>query len=332
MSSSESSPPQVHEFLDKLDEIWAVFVLGQRSLPFLEELLCFVEDITVLIEEVDATIQTHTGHMHQAADQLKSVSEATEVATSEILDYTDEVLTKLGMMKDGMIACEDQFDGLSAADEELLALLQNELGDDHAALLEEVERIQEKKESLREKRKTQLDESIEALSAIRSKMNQITMSLQVQDITEQQLTSVNHLIETVRERIDTLLGRLGTGQASEGDMPSSDPPQGATFDANARYDRSSDRQRRADELINSMTNGSSSASADEDETRSRHGSRPSDSEEHTDPGEAASHSNIDQMYRGKPEREKGGSRSIRSSGDREVASQEDIDELFQQGS
>ena len=42
---SQASHQHVQEFLDKLDEIRAVFVLGRRSLPFLEDTIQFVEDI-----------------------------------------------------------------------------------------------------------------------------------------------------------------------------------------------------------------------------------------------------------------------------------------------
>ncbi len=248
---SQASHQHVQEFLDKLDEIRAVFVLGRRSLPFLEDTIQFVEDITVLLEEVNATIQTRTGHMRQATDRLRSVSEATEVATSEILDHTDEVLDKLDALTADIDRSESKFEEIAAADERLVTLLHDELGEEHEALLAEVEQIVERKRALRGTWATQLNDSREALSAIRTKMNQIVMSLQVQDITEQQLTSVNHLIETVRTRIDALLDDLGTGEAADADIPAREPPPTTSFDGDARYDRSPERQEQADEVVNS---------------------------------------------------------------------------------
>lgn len=325
MSAAQSSRQDVQEFLDKLDEIRAVFVLGRRALPFLEDTIEFVEDVTVLIEEVNATIQTRTGHMKRATDQLKSVSEATEVATDEILDYTDEVLAKLEVLEEGMNTSEEQFEEVAAADEQLLALLREELGDEHEELLEKVEQIEEKKRALRSNWTDQLADSREALSAIRQKMNQIMMSLQVQDITEQQLTSVNHLIETVRDRIDTLLSDLGTGKAAEKDMPSGDAPRTATFNENARYDRSHDRQEMADDMVAEAENNPSPGGANgRGSTSAKEGAAPG--------GSAASQSDIDEMFGSQgPSSDPEATSEPGDDGgsDGEVASQEDIDELFQ---
>jgi chromosome segregation ATPase len=311
--SAQSSQTHVQEFLDKLEEIRAVFVLGRRSLPFLEDTMQFVEDITVLLEEVNSTIQTRSGHMGKATDQLESISEATEVATDEILDYTDQVLSKLDVLKKGMEASRQQSEEVAAADEQLLTLLRNELGEEHEALLEKVEEIEDEKRALREDWTAQVEESKEALSDIRRKMNQITMSLQVQDITEQQLSSVNHLIETVRTRIDALLEDLGSGNVAEKDMPTGTPSKTATFNEDARYDHSPDRQNMADQTVAESTNGSSS------ETQSTSTS-----------GSAASQSDIDDMFG-----DQGGTEDTsdeaddQSRGGGEMASQEDIDELFQ---
>lgn len=307
-SSSDSSTDYVEEFHDKLEEIRAVFVLGRRSFPFLEDTIQFVQDITVLLDEVNKTIQNRSGHMGKATDQLESVSEATEVATDEILDYTDQVLSSLSVLEEGMEASQEQFEEVASADQQLLELLREELGEEHADLLEKVEEIESVKQNLREDWSDRVEESREALSDIRSKMNQITMSLQVQDITEQQLSSVNHLIQTVQARIAALMEDLGSGKVAEKDIPSGKPSSTATFNANARYDHSPERQKTADETVRSMGNGATS----ELET----GSDP-----------AASPSDIEEMFGD------GGSGSTDSTDDQggggEMASQEDIDELFQ---
>ena len=323
MSSASSSRPQVQEFLDKLEELQAVFVLGRRFSPFLGEMIHFVQDITVLLEEVNTTIRTRSGHMERATEHLKSVSEATEVATSEILDHSDEVLKDLRGLEDRLSALEDQFGDAADADEEVLTLLRDELGDEHQELLDEVARIQDEKQALRNDWATQLQETRDALSPIRDRMNQIMMSLQVQDITEQQLSSVNHLIETVRDRIDALLDRLGTGEADRGEAPSADPGRTATFNMNAEYDRSDDRQRMADDLmagkdVDGTTggpNGASDPGASSRQSSSTNGASSGG-------GEAASQSDIDEMF------DQGADTGGASDGG-EAASQEEIDELFQ---
>ncbi|WP_263810165.1 MULTISPECIES: hypothetical protein [Salinibacter] len=324
-----SSRPQVQEFLDKLDELQAIFVLSRRFAPFLDELFDFVQDITVLLEEVNTTIRTRSGHMERATEHLKSVSEATEVATSEILDHSDEVLKDLRSIEDQLSTLEEQFAKEAKADNQVLALLREELGEGHEELLDEVARIQGRKQDLRDEWAAQLQETRDSLSPIRDRMNQIMMSLQVQDVTEQQLSSVNHLIETVRDRIDALLARLGTGQADRSEAPSGEPSRTAAFNMNAEYDRSDDKQRMADDVVagdgggaptgrnsGGGTNGASSQSASSNGASS--GASSSNGG-----GTAASQSDIDDMF------DDGGGGSGGGDEGGEAASQEEIDELFQ---
>jgi DNA repair exonuclease SbcCD ATPase subunit len=305
--SRESSKEHVQEFHDKLEEIRAVFVLGRRSFPFLEDTIQFVQDITVLLEEVNATIQTRSGHMGKATDQLRSVSEATEVATDEILDYTDQVLSELSVLEAGMEASQKQFEDVAAADQQLLELLREELEEERPELLKKVEEIESVKRRLRDDWSDRVGESQEALSNIRSIMNQITMSLQVQDITEQQLSSVNHLIETVQARIAALMEDLGSGKVAEKDIPSGKPSSTATFNANARYDHSPERQRTADETVQNMGDGSAGP--------------------HTGSDASASPSDIDEMFGDGGA--SGADEDTSDQGGGEMASQEDIDEFFQ---
>lgn len=319
MSSPSSSRPQVQKFLDKLEELQAVFVLGRRFSPFLGEMIHFVQDITVLLEEVNSTIRTRSGHMERATEHLKSVSEATEVATSEILDHSDKVLAALGDIEDELSALEEQFAEAKAADDRLLSLLRDELGEEHEELLEKAERIQDEKQSLRDEWTTQLRDARDALSPIRDRMNQIMMSLQVQDITEQQLSSVNHLIETVRERIDALLEGLGTGQAAEEDVPSGKPSRTATFNMNAEYNRSPERQQMADDLVAEAQSGTAEAP----NGTAENGSSTSSNGASSGGPESASQSDIDQMFDQDQGAEEGGNDGS------EPASQEEIDELFQ---
>ena len=346
-----SSHKQTHQFLEKLEELKALFVLGRRSFPFLEHLFCFVQDITVLLEEVNDTIRSRTGDMPRATSQLKSVSEATELATNEILDIIEGVFGELRGLEEGQKATTQCVDDLAAADAELMALLEEELGEEHATVLEQAKRITAKKRTLREEGKSGLETAREALAPVRGKMNHIMMSLQVQDITAQQIASVNHLIESVRQRMDALLDRLGSGQANAG-MPKTNPGRTATFDENARYDHSSDRQKMADDLVASSqknapgSNGPDAAAAQGDGATS---ATPPAAEASASAGDsqpsgggAASQSDIDDMFSSFSEGEASasapedgeaeeGEPSEEAPADGGVASQQDIDELFQGG-
>ena len=213
---SSSHPPQLQTFFDKLEELRAVFILSRRSLPSLEELFHFVQDTALLLEEVDASIRARTGDMPRAALQLKSVTEATELATTEILDLADEVLEKLRAIDQHPAALSKHLDALEAANTRTVALLREELGPEHEALLTRVEALCEEKSLLRQSVRDEKQSVHGALASVRSSISRITMSLQVQDITSQQLASVNHLIEAVRERMDQLLTRIRPAESLSG--------------------------------------------------------------------------------------------------------------------
>ncbi len=82
----------------------------------------------------------------------------------------------------------------------------------------------------------------------RTSLGRILISLQVQDITAQQLASVNHLIESIRSRLSRLISRLADEDVvEEGTIVDPD-----TFNEHARYDRSGDRQATADQVTSSQ--------------------------------------------------------------------------------
>ncbi len=260
------SPTNFDSLLNKLEEVRAVFVLSRRSMPFLEEFFGFVQDVAPLIEEIDKAIRQSSGEMPQAKSQLESVSQATELATTEILDLVDAVLADLCGIEQRIERAAAQAAALEAADERLMALLRDALGPDEAALLSDAEAIYEEKQALRAEHAAadDVDES-DALAAVRQKMNRIMLSLQVQDITSQQIAGVNHLIESVRTRLTDLTRRFTAGGAPPvAARPAASEP--LTFDADARYDHAPDRQQMADDLIASFGSGATGSGAtDSDE-------------------------------------------------------------------
>jgi len=89
---------------------------------------------------------------------------------------------------------------------------------------------------------------------IRDDVYKITLSLQVQDITSQQLAAVNHLIESVRLKLSSLIIHLDETDLTSIENVKLDIPVGSTFDPDAVYTKSTERQEAADLLINSINN------------------------------------------------------------------------------
>lgn len=251
----------VSEVLDQLEELQHVFELGQQTMPFLEELFHFIEDIEPLLDEINASIRESTHKMPHAKSKLQSVTEATELATTEILDLVDAARLKLKTLSAALEQTTDSIEAVRATDEEVLALLREELPDHQHELLEQVEQIHQKKRTLLQECTSAADDKLEAVETIREKMSQIMMALQVQDITSQQIAAVNHIIESLRDRMARLIEHpsvnpQGPEATIEGD---------GSFDADAQFNPTGNHQRRTDELISMLQENDeeSSPSADD---------------------------------------------------------------------
>lgn len=277
----------ISDILSKLGELRSLFVLGQRALPFLEEIFTFLEEISPLLDEINASMQDSTAKMPRATSQLQSVSQATELATTEILDLIDVVLLKSGQEKERLQQAAAQVEGLARADEGLLALLrESNIAPD---VLAEIETFQAQKQDTYHRLAAELRAEVSTVDEVRDKINRIMLSLQVQDITTQQIAAVNHLIESIRRRMDILVKRLGETHYQ---IITDNLPQPGTFDPNARYEWSGHRQASADLVVSAYRNGHA--------------------------GEPTSQDDIDALFAGNGNGQANGT----------VSSQDDIDALF----
>ncbi|MBL7975629.1 MAG: chemotaxis protein CheZ, partial [Candidatus Kapabacteria bacterium] len=76
----------LQQLLAKSEELKALFVLGQRVVPFLEELFVFVREVSPALEDINKSIEDNLSRIPKASKQLSKVTEATELATNEIMD------------------------------------------------------------------------------------------------------------------------------------------------------------------------------------------------------------------------------------------------------
>ena len=315
-----------------MEDVQTLIESGQRVLPFLRESAAFLRDIEPLLTEVDQSIQESNAKMPRAASRLKDVSQATEVATTEIMDLVDEAIEILDQNTKHSRNLTDHVAALRTQDEQLLALLRDNLpaGD----LLNQVEALHQEAAGRYDQIHTANTDELASQDAARDKLNRIFLSLQVQDITSQQLAAVKHLIESVRNRMEHLNGRLDLiepAQAAVGD----DIPQDATFDINAEFDRSGKRQDAADAVIQAMHDGAPlpedvpSYEALQQETPAAPEPVP------TDAGETASADDIDALFASGAAHEEASADDIdalfASGSAGEEASADDIDALFAEG-
>ncbi len=165
-----------------------------------------------LLDKVKESINESSGAIPRASVQLSSVSKATEMATVEILNVLDRMTERI-----------------AAAEQSLETIKRGHRGGG------EVDAAVASVES--------------ALGETRQDSLNIAMTLQVQDITSQQIAGVSHLIESVRQQLLNALGLLDQKDPERLAWAGAKPAEQMHFDANAMYTSSTDRQDSADAII-----------------------------------------------------------------------------------
>lgn len=245
----------VNDILGKLNELKAVFVLGQRALPFIEEIFYFLKEVAPLLEEINASMMDSALKMPHATSQLQNISEATKTATTEILDLIDVVLVTSQTYEGSLEQTLHDAKRIEESDTRLMHLLREHLGN-RGDVIAEVEAIMEDRREIQHNIEGSVHARRTVVEEIRTQMNRIGNSLQVQDITTQQIASVTHLLDSMRTRMSDLLERLDAQQ--HGPAPETDgldAPSDAAYDPHARYDRSEDRQQAIDDVFRAASAG-----------------------------------------------------------------------------
>ena len=346
---SNTQSRTVHE---TLNDLHTIFVWGERAVPFLEDLMQFIESITPLIDEINLSLNESAKRFPSAQSQLVDVTKATELATNEILSLLEKSLNDCDVIDKENKSSQKTVAKFSEFKASLRTEIRSALSESdprvhvlHAKLWHQTEKLVKQLDSAGETKK-------KMVTALRSGLNKILMSLQVQDITTQQISAVNHVIQSVRSQLSELHDRLNSIKHIEGPQfslseskvefgdalsssldkdnditPTPDDEDdtiplesGDTFDANATYDKNKSvkRQREADAVIDDIFSGETPLQED---AQGDQPSGPSSNEEATSDdidnlfasgNDAASSDDIDKLFANE-----GGS-----------ASNDDIDKLF----
>ncbi|MCX7875663.1 MAG: protein phosphatase CheZ [Melioribacteraceae bacterium] len=227
----------MEKLFEKLGDLKSFFVYGQKLIPTLQKILDFMQDTVPLLESVNKSIAESTSKIPKASHQLNSVSSATELATTEILDLVDGISNELNSIFSKTNEVKKNLNKQKELTSSLLAKYP-----DDKEIKDLLSLISDEELKLVDASSNKIQESI---------MN-ITIALQVQDITSQQLASVNHLINSIQEKLAGLLLDLN-GKEREPDKPENKLDTIA-FNENARYVKDNESQKLADSLI-AETNG-----------------------------------------------------------------------------
>ena len=234
------SSKNLNEIVKKLHEVDNVFKFGEKMIPVIEGFVSFISDFIPFVEQVSGSIQDTRSKIPEASNQLDRVTNATELAMTEVLDKIDEINEQLESINE----CMDDLVEKRESTAEYVEALKAQLNGNTEA----------------EKLLSKITENIDiglSLELVKNKImeitastDQITMSLQVQDITAQQLAAVNHLIISVQHKLGGLLDAVDSTNLERDDDLEIEKLPDVHFDANATYNPSENQQNDVDSIIN----------------------------------------------------------------------------------
>ncbi len=208
---------EISRLINSFQAIKGYFDTTKKYMPQIAKLVFFIEEIIPLLQSIHKNLHQSTELIPSASEKLDKVTSATELATTEVMDIVDNVISRLNTITASVDALEESVAQSPAAD----------------AAKERIEEI-----------RTEVNGSQDDLFSI---MN----ALQFQDITTQQINGIASVIDSVQLKLSELL----QGFDDEGKIVSRERPE--TFDPNAEYDfdRSAESQRIIDEFIKLRNKG-----------------------------------------------------------------------------
>jgi chemotaxis regulatin CheY-phosphate phosphatase CheZ len=179
-----------------------------------ESVITALQKVIILLDRIKNAIEESSRKIPNASVQLNTVTQATELATVEILDVLDLMGTKIHILENGM----KEFDKIGISEKQVLLL-------------------------------TGIKQT---LAELKENTSNITVALQVQDITAQKIGAANHLIESVRKELLNELNYFETARQKTDDARRKvkveiDGPR--AFDVNASYMKTPAHQSKIDQVI-----------------------------------------------------------------------------------
>lgn len=240
--------------LGKVEELRALLVFTERTIPFLEDVFAFVRELVPLVEELKSSVESTSDKLPKASKQLDKVTTATEMATTEILTIVE-----------GMFATGEIF--RAAMDEDVRLAIDVRAS---AARMEELFRtcpgtpdLEAWVASLRAawqvhlallQKPSAVDRVRTALEKLLNDATNIMIALQVQDITAQQIAAVNKLMQSVDDGLGRLLRHFTETPSTREEGAYQHRRLNIPCDEAAEYAGGDERQRTADRVVEEVRN------------------------------------------------------------------------------
>lgn len=245
ITKKETTTTTMVKLFEKLNDLKSIFVYGQRVIPVIQSLIDFMRETVPLLENINKSIAESTNKIPKAKDHISDVTQATELATTEILDLVDMISEELQQTSEQLqVVIEKDKDRTKKIDE-IISLVS-----DNPGAIEKLETLRKDLDSSK-----LITGLIDKISRASNEAYNITISLQVQDITSQQLAAVNHLIESVQDKLSSLINTLDDNELKEIKLDSNvHYEDGVSFDPNATYNKETTKQKMADTIIQERKN------------------------------------------------------------------------------
>jgi chemotaxis regulatin CheY-phosphate phosphatase CheZ len=194
---------EVEKVLQKAAEVKVFCEYGQRTLPVLDEIADFLNEISPAVEDLKAVLEVAMVNIPKAAGQLGRVTEATEQASTQILNTLDKMVATLDKVitsvSSGMIASD-----LGVATNKMAGIVKTlvEKSGWDADIVELAEAWASHLRSIKMSGPTSTLEGL--LKDLQDDCTEIMMALQVQDITQQHIGTVMGTIQAVAEELRKL--------------------------------------------------------------------------------------------------------------------------------
>jgi chemotaxis regulatin CheY-phosphate phosphatase CheZ len=234
---------KMNELCDKLNDLKSVFRYGQKMIPIIQNLLDFMKETVPLLENINSSITESTQKMPKATNQISSVTNATELATTEILNIIDIISEDINWIGNAAAKLSEIEESRSQITDKLSSL------NLPAEAKHLVMQFSELKKEIPD-----YNLISEKVTGINNNAYNITLSLQVQDITSQQLAAVNHLIESVQYKLSSLVRNLEDSELPGAPLLNLNEYENELpFNSEAEYSSSLDKQQIADSIMNNRT-------------------------------------------------------------------------------
>ena len=179
-----------------------------------ESVIMALHKVITLLDRIKNAIEESSNKIPKVSVQLNKVTQATELATVEILDVLDVMGTKILTIETSLT----EFDQAGISESRMLMLSGMK----------------------------------QTLSELKEHTSNISIALQIQDISTQKINAANHLIESVRyELLDELnyfeTARKKTDNARR--QAAGETVASKSFDINASYMKTPDHQSKIDDVI-----------------------------------------------------------------------------------